>query len=236
MRRRPMIRRLPGRMKKKRRRWIKCGAGLLVLIMIGILFNQCILPSAERVLGAQLAVDAQKAMNEAIKNAMDAEKDAAGNMVCFMRNDDGQITGIQTDTQTVNRIKTAVLEQLNEQLGTLTETRVKIPLGSLSGIGIFSGMGPQVGVKMISRAEAETHFLSAFTSAGINQTRHRIILEAGVTLYIVLPGKTIQKSFLSEMNLCDNLIVGNVPQTYTYIDDTRGDTLDKINDYAAQAS
>ena len=63
---------------------------------------------------------------------------------------------------------------------------------------------------------AEANFRNEFTSAGINQTKHRILLDVDVYVSILLPGFYTSTKVSSEVAVAETVIVGSVPETYTY--------------------
>ena len=67
-----------------------------------------------------------------------------------------------------------------------------------------------------------------FSSAGINQTRHRILLDVDVHVSILLPGLTTYTKVSNEISVAETVIVGGVPDTYTYFSTTP----DEIENYA----
>ena len=71
-------------------------------------------------------------------------------------------------------------------------------------------------------------FRDKFTAAGINQTKHQILLDVDVRVSILLPGITTYTKVSNEISVAETVIVGGVPQTYTYFSTTE----DKIEDYA----
>ena len=62
------------------------------------------------------------------------------------------------------------------------------------------------------------HFENQFDQAGINQTTHRILLNVDVSVSILLPGFKTYASFSHAFDLAETVIVGAVPDTYTYFD------------------
>ena len=99
-------------------------------------------------------------------------------------------------------------------------------------LSIFAGQGPALHVGIASLGYADADFISAFTSAGVNQTRHQILLEihAEARLMTTFGGCDVQLT--TQMAVTDTVIVGTVPESYTYIDDTEQSLLGKVNDYA----
>ena len=57
-------------------------------------------------------------------------------------------------------------------------------------------------------------FKTSFESAGINQTRHRIYLEAKTQVKVVIPLTTSTKEVKAQIPICETIIVGEVPESY----------------------
>ena len=81
----------------------------------------------------------------------------------------------------------------------------------------------------VLEVNGDTAVVQLFESAaGINQTRHQILLHVDVYTGILLPGFTASTKVSNEIAVAETVIVGGVPQTYTYFSTTE----DKIEDYA----
>lgn len=55
---------------------------------------------------------------------------------------------------------------------------------------------------------------SEFSSAGINQTLHRIYLQIKCNVVILTPFSSVDESITSQVLLAEAVIVGDVPATY----------------------
>lgn len=60
---------------------------------------------------------------------------------------------------------------------------------------------------------------------GINQTLHRIYLDINVKTNILTPFNTIRNEHNSRVLLIENVIVGEVPETYYFYDDLNIDSI-----------
>ena len=78
-------------------------------------------------------------------------------------------------------------------------------------------MGPKITVKMQQVGNIVTSYESIFESAGINQTRHTIYLEAKTQVKVVIPLTTSTKEVKSQIPICETIIVGDVPQSYVNV-------------------
>ena len=127
-----------------------------------------------------------------------------------------------------NRLQTAVADDVLERLGQVSASELAVPLGTLTGSPLLAGRGPKLTVKMETMGTAAAAFRDKFTAAGINQTKHQILLDVDVYVTILLPGITTYTKVSNEISVAETVIVGSVPQTYTYFSTTE----DKIEDYA----
>ena len=87
------------------------------------------------------------------------------------------------------------------------------------GISLFSGMGPDIRVSVVPVGSVTTRFVTKFESAGINQTRHEISLEATTTMRIVIPTGTDTIQVTSTIPIAESIIVGTVPESYVNVPD-----------------
>ena len=69
---------------------------------------------------------------------------------------------------------------------------------------------------MESVGSSSARFENQFESAGINQTKHRIVLRIDVYVSVLLPGYSAVTQVSNEITVAETVIVGEVPDTYTY--------------------
>ena len=143
-----------------------------------------------------------------------------GKLVSFDKDADGHVAALRSDMAAFNRLQTEVADDVLARLAEVSATELAIPLGTLSG--------PKLYVKMETLGTASAKFNDRFIAAGINQTKHQILLEVDVSVSILLPGITTYTKVSNEISVAETVIVGGVPQTYTYFSTTE----DKIEDYA----
>ena len=129
---------------------------------------------------------------------------------------DGGVRSASVDTVKLNLFKTALATQVLEALVTQDIT-VSVPRGNLLGVLFFSGMGgdARITARVANGMHARLH--SAFTTEGINQTRHEIGFSLDFTAYYLLPTGTERLSFSVGIPLGETLIVGDVPDSLTQI-------------------
>lgn len=118
-----------------------------------------------------------KEINTLMEDEVFSHPDEFADLVVLERDSDNRITALRTDIIAVGKVKARIVNGLFDRLDYLEETQTEVPLGTVFAPSLFTGMGPRVKVGLAGLAQMEARFVSAFTSAGINQTRHRILIE-----------------------------------------------------------
>ena len=152
------------------------------------------------------------AVNEAVENGdIDYQ-----NFVIFEKDETGHITALRSNVAEVNRMQGQITDEILHRLSEVATSELKIPLGTLTGSALLAGRGPSLFVRMQAVGSASAAFRNQFTAAGINQTRHQIFLDVDVYMSILLPGMKTSTRVCNEITVAETVIVGEVPDTYTY--------------------
>ena len=152
--------------------------------------------------------------NDAISKQI-AEGDIRYDRIVFFEKDlEGRITALKTNMSEVNRLKTDILNIINDEILALDHSDIGIPLGSLFFPELLSGKGPAIPVHILSIRNSDANFVSHFSQAGINQTLHRLNMEVSIDVAVLVLGQTSSFTTSSEVVVAETIIVGDVPQTY----------------------
>ena len=152
------------------------------------------------------------AVNEAVENgSIDYQ-----NFVIFEKDETGHITALRSNVAEVNRMQGQITDEILHRLSEVATSELEIPLGTLTGSALLAGRGPSLFVRMQAVGSASAAFRNQFTAAGINQTRHHIFLDVDVYMSILLPGMKTSTRVSNEIAVAETVIVGSVPDTYTY--------------------
>lgn len=172
-----------------------------------------------------------KNINTAISEKILEHEEDFQDLVQLERDSQNHVTALTTNMIAVNKAKTELQTSAYDSIQDLEDKPVYIPIGNLAPSDIFMGRGPKMKVYIVSLGYIEVKVASAFTEAGINQTRHSLILEITAKFDIITPLGKKQIDVQDNYHLADTILVGTVPESYTYIDDTRSSLLGKVNDY-----
>ena len=152
--------------------------------------------------------------NEAIGKQIAAGDIAYDRIVFFEKDLDGRITALKTNIGEVNRLKTDILNLINDDILALSTSDLGIPLGSLFLPEFLSGRGPSIPVEIMSIRNSDASFGSNFTEAGINQTLQQLNMHVSVDVTILVLGKTESFTISSQVVVAETIIVGDVPNTF----------------------
>jgi len=152
--------------------------------------------------------------NDAIAKQIALGNIAYDRIVFFEKDLDGRITALKTNMSEVNRLKTDILNIINDEILALDTSDIGIPLGSMVLPEFLSGKGPAIPVHILSIRNSDANFVSHFSQAGINQTLHRLNMEVSIDVAVLVLGQTSSFTMSSEVVVAETVIVGEVPQTY----------------------
>lgn len=153
-------------------------------------------------------------INDAIDKQIENENIRYDRIVYFEKDLDGRITALKTNMSEINRLKTDILNIINDEILSMDMSSLGIPLGSLLLPEFFSGRGPGIPVQILSIRNSDASFASTFTEAGINQTLHKLNMLVSIDVAVLVLGKTNYFTVSSQVVVAETVIVGHVPDTY----------------------
>ena len=122
-----------------------------------------------------------------------------------------------SNTILMNQIASDVALEIQNELKQVKSTTAYIPIGTALKSPILAKYGPQLKVSIEPIGTVSVDFKTSFESAGINQTRHRIYLEAKTQVKVVIPLTTSTKEVKAQIPICETIIVGEVPESYVNV-------------------
>jgi sporulation protein YunB len=162
---------------------------------------------------------ATKAINEAITETIERDGVSYDSIVIFEKDIYGQITALKTNMLTVNRFKANVTNEVLDAVESIGAPDLGIPVGNVINGDLFSGRGPEIPIRILPLGTASADFQNVFTAAGINQTRHEIMMEVTVNISVLMPGYSAETAVKVQVAVAETVIVGDVPETYANFED-----------------
>jgi len=182
---------------------------ILLLNYLSTHVNPIIISVSEARVRALSVLAVNNAIGEVVTNP-----DLYNELVKVQEDETGQITLIQANAIAVNHLNKRLMLATQQQIEDMGGVGVKIPLGSFSGLPVLNGLGPKVTIRLFPVGNVQCTFVSEFKSAGINQTNHKILVNMETRVSLVLPLATKQVTTMTQMLICESIIVGRVPDTY----------------------
>ncbi len=189
------------------------------LVAAGVML--CAVRVTERALRPVLAAAARYQVRSQVTAAVEqwAARDLQergvdySDFVTITRNEAGEITALSADMARLNLLRAELSAHLLERLED-SQLELTVPVGSLLPLEPTWARGPELHLRALALGTASAEFESEFTSAGINQTRHRLWLELSVPVTVLLPGGGEELTVDSRLCVAETVIVGQVPQTW----------------------
>ena len=186
---------------------------LIVLLLVAASHLKPILTSLATV---RVANTVTRIVNAAVNETVYEGNVDYDSLMALEKDNDGRIVAVKSNMAEFNRLQSAILANVLERMSEVDTRELSIPVGTLTGSPLLAGRGPAVKVRMQSVGTPSAHFENAFTDAGINQTRHRIMLVVDVSVGILLPGFSTGTRVSNSFAVAETVIVGVVPESYTY--------------------
>ena len=202
----------------------------LTLLALLILLLAHLRPVLTSMASARVSNSVNRIVAAAVEEAIQRGDINYEAFVTFEKDATGRVTALRSNVAEVNRMQSAISEEILHRLSEVSTSELRIPIGTLTGSALLSGRGPYITVRMQAVGSASAVFRNEFSAAGINQTRHQILLEVDVYMSILLPGIRTSTTVANEIAVAETVIVGSVPESYTYFSASAENALDYAED------
>lgn len=195
---------------------------IFLLVLLGLLLLAAVLhvrvnPLVQELAQAKITDAASGVINRAVNQQIQQGDIQYENLVTLQRDNEGNITALTTNMREMNRLKTELLTLLDDEIYSIEDDAISIPVGNLTGIQLLGGRGPEIPVKIVAVSSSDADFQGEFLDAGINQTIHRIMMDVSLELIILLPSGTITDRVTTEVCVAETVLLGPVPNSYAYL-------------------
>lgn len=128
-----------------------------------------------------------------------------------------KIVSIEVKSDEVNNFKHMLMETVSENLNDKKNQSYEINLGAVFSSNLLSGIGPAIHIYFQKEGSVNLDILSDFSSAGINQTIHRVYVTVDLDILAVTPSGNFLYPYSTEYVLSETVIIGDTPQMYAGI-------------------
>lgn len=192
-------------------------AGIL-LLWLGAEFYRHFMPIVTSLAEAEANNIVAAVVNNAIAARLAGGELQYNDIIRLEKDENGSIAAVMTDVAKVNLLKSAITADVINAFTDDMDAEINIPIGNLTGIKLLSGKGPAIPIELVAAAQTNTEFVNRFSSAGINQTCHQIIVRVNAGVNMMIPGKTVFTQISAEVAVAETVIIGDVPESYTFFE------------------
>ncbi|NLX70149.1 MAG: sporulation protein YunB [Clostridiales bacterium] len=173
---------------------------------------------------AQVRYITVKAMNNAVKKVLNSNIKYT-DLINIMTDRNGKISLIQANTIKMNALGSETSSIAQDEIRTMGQEGIYIPLGAVFNSKILAGLGPKIKVTIIPVGSVTTDFATEFENAGINQTRHKIFMIMEANVRVVIPLGSDTAHIKTRVPVTETIIVGEVPDYYINVQDGESDNI-----------
>ena len=153
-------------------------------------------------------------INDTVAKILTDENIMYNALVKVEKDKDGNIKAITTDIINLNLLKAEINSEISHAIEDRGEFDIKIPFGTVLGNSLFSGIGPNIRSSIKMTGNSKCDITNEFSSAGINQTLHRIMLNVDIEILIILPETQTTVNYKTNIAIAETVIVGITPSSF----------------------
>ena len=183
--------------------------GMLAAVCGVLWFLQDVRPALVEYASDQVQYEATQCMEQAVACCTEQ----MGQVGRIQTDDAGSVQCVSADTQMVNRLRTAVLQQVYADGNDMQISHSAVSVGTLIDPQYLSGLGPELPFRVTAMGNADAHVKSSLCAAGINQTLYTITMYVTAEFFIQTLGNPEKVTVSGEYPLEEIVIVGEVPFT-----------------------
>lgn len=216
-----------------RRIGIKLIASAMIILGLAVIADLRLRPVVETVNGYECHSAVTSVINSAVGAELEREDVEYSRLVNLTTNSEGEVISVESNVVGINRLKNSIAQRIERELSRMQSRNIEIPIGTLTGVQMLHGRGFSVGMTIKPMGYVTTSIISEFTDAGINQTRHRIVVQIHADVDALIPGFATQVTVDTDIVAAETVIVGKVPEAYTHVISSNSELVGTLEDYGA---
>lgn len=193
---------------------LRLTAVLLLVLTALLMIDGRIRPVIRSIAESQARKMTMQAVNDAVLETLGQEGVGYGDLVSIHKEETGRITSIETNVVIANSLQAQIGNGIAKRIADAKSYEISIPIGSLSGSELLLGRGPSLKLRMTLEASTLLQLRNQFTSAGVNQTHHQVMLDIQTQVLFITPDSYEPAEIKTSICIAETVIVGEVPQVY----------------------
>ncbi|MDE5861972.1 MAG: sporulation protein YunB [Ruminococcus sp.] len=202
--------------RKRKFTWYRIFAVTIVIFMIlfvifAVWIDKAVRPVASVQAEHLSLLETNRTVEEAVSEYISTENFSYSDFVTVKYDTSGRVASVEARTQNINKVQSEIALEINSRLEK-SVSYATVPVGSLTGSYFLAGKGLKIRLRICPAGKADVRLKSEFTSAGNNQTCHRISAEVTADIKSSLPIYDFSTETSFEFLLAESIIVGEVPE------------------------
>ena len=202
---------------KRRRRKLAALALLFLLVGNIVLFQARIAPLIRKMAENQVVNAASDAIFRAVTRQLQTGSVNYTKIIGLEKDANGKISALTTDMEQIARLKSEILQLLDEEIAAMDDEELSVPVGSLLFPTFFAGRGFSIPVRVLALNSTNADFYSSISSLGINQSVQQIRITFTVSLSFLTPVGISDADVTSDVLAAQTILLGDVPESYIYL-------------------
>ena len=215
---------------RRKKRWMGLVFTLAGLLLLMGYLSYRVHPLLVRLAESRAESITLKIINDRVSEFIAEEDIAYEKLVTMGYNGNGVVAYLGTDMAKLNTFKAHISSKIQESFDRYDFGTIGLPLGTVLGGDFLVGQGPCLYFPIDLSCSVACTFSHAFDDAGINQTRHQILLTVTGNTFAVAPWYRASSRVTTNFVIAETIIVGQVPEYFTNVEHSE-DALQDINDY-----
>ena len=160
----------PWRKRRSRSRFLALALAicLLAVLLIVVTAMGQLRPIMNSMATARVSNVVHRAIAEAVAETIENGTYGYNDLISLEKDNEGKITALTSNMIQFNRLQIEVAENVMQKVGSVSSSELAIPVGSLTGVALLAGRGPDLHVRILSVGSPETAFENYFTDAEID--------------------------------------------------------------------
>ena len=183
---------------------------IIFIVLVAILDHQ-LRPLIKSVSASKASIISTNVINNVVESELSNSNTKYEDIVDIVRDVNGKVISINTNIKTANLLKANIAKKVQDEIANLSTQKIFIPVGTFTGVDLLSGRGPSVSLQITLSGNVVIQIKSEFSSAGINQTNHKIFLDVSTNVYALIPGYPVTTAVQTNILIAETVIVGDIP-------------------------
>ena len=192
---------------------------LLLLLMVGnlLLLQLRIAPMIREIAENQVVNAASDAIFRAVTRQLQTGSVDYSRIIGLEKDASGRVSALTTDMEQIAKLKSEVLQLLDEEIAAMDDKEISVPVGSLLMPTFFAGRGVRLPVRVIALNSTNADFYSSISSIGINQSVQQIRITFTISLSFLTPVGIRDTEVTGNVLAAQTILLGDVPESYMYL-------------------